>query len=65
MAKIWKELENSSNTLEKEIKKKTLELFRMDSRNVEILTFDELYERACFIAEGENELATNNINYCR
>jgi len=49
----WKELENSSNTLEKEIKKKTLELFRMDSRNVEILTFDELYERACFIAEGE------------
>lgn len=49
----WKELENSSNTLEKEIKKKTLELFRMDSRNVEILTFDELYERAFFIAEGE------------
>ncbi|MBK9634093.1 MAG: hypothetical protein IPO64_06125 [Bacteroidetes bacterium] len=30
-----------------------MELFRMDSRNVEILTFDELYERACFIAEGE------------
>lgn len=49
----WKELENSENTLEKEIKKKTLELFRRDSRNVEILTFDELYERACFIAEGE------------
>ena len=49
----WKELENSGNTLEKEIKKKTLELFRRDSRNVEILTFDELYERACFIAEGE------------
>lgn len=49
----WKELENSSNTLEKEIKKKTLELFRRDSRNVEILTFDELYKRSCFIAEGE------------
>lgn len=49
----WKELENSVNTIEKEIKKKTLELFRRDSRNVEILTFDELYERACFIAEGE------------
>jgi hypothetical protein len=48
----WKELENSSNTLEKEIKKKTLELFRRDSRNVEILTFDELYDRACFIVEG-------------
>ena len=50
----WKELENSKNTLEKEIKKKTLELFRRDSRNIEILTFDELYERASFIAEGEN-----------
>jgi hypothetical protein len=49
----WKELEDSANTLEKEIKKKTIELFRRDSRNVEILTFDELYERACFIAEGE------------
>jgi hypothetical protein len=48
----WKELENSSNTLEKEIKKKTLELFRRDSRNVEILTFDELFERAKFIVEG-------------
>ena len=49
----WKELEKSANTLEKDIKKKTLELFRRDSRNVEILTFDELYERACFIASGE------------
>ncbi len=28
------------------IKKKTLELFRRDSRNIEILTYDELYERA-------------------
>lgn len=48
----WKELENSSSTLEREIKKKTFELFRRDSRNVEIMTFDELYERACFITEG-------------
>lgn len=49
----WKELENSTSTLEREIKKKTFELFRRDSRNVEIMTFDELYERACFIVEGE------------
>ncbi len=48
----WKELEKSTNSLEKEIKIKTLELFRRDSRNVEILTFDELYQRACFIVEG-------------
>jgi len=53
----WKELENSSNTLEKEIKKKTLELFRRDSRNVEILTFDELFERAKFIVEGAKQLS--------
>jgi hypothetical protein len=56
----WKELENSSNTLEKEIKKKTLELFRRDSRNVEILTFDELFERAKFIVEGAKQV--NVIN---
>ncbi len=57
----WKELENSSNTLEKEIKKKTLELFRRDSRNVEILTFDELYDRACFIIEGDKIQKTNDL----
>lgn len=51
----WRELEKSSNTEEKEIKKKTLELFRRDSRNVEILTFDELYERAKFIIDGQDE----------
>ncbi len=49
----WKELDKTETTLEKEIKKKTFELFRRDSRNVEIMTFDELYERAHFIAEGE------------
>lgn len=49
----WKELDKTQATLEKEIKKKTFELFRRDSRNVEILTFDELFERAHFIAEGE------------
>lgn len=57
----WKELEESENTLEKEIKKKTLELFRRDSRNVEILTYDELYERANFIAEGEKAKKQPNI----
>lgn len=33
----------------KEIKQDTFELFRRDSRNIEILTFDELFERANFI----------------
>ncbi len=36
---------------EKQIKAKTFELFRRDSRNIEILTYDELYERAKFIVE--------------
>jgi hypothetical protein len=51
----WNELNESSNTLEKEIKKKTFELFRQDSRNIEILTFDELFERATFIVEGKKD----------
>jgi hypothetical protein len=51
----WKELDNSINTLEKEIKKKTFELFRRDSRNIEIITYDELFERACYIADGKIE----------
>lgn len=33
----------------KQIKLRTFELFRRDSRNIEILTYDELYERAKFI----------------
>jgi hypothetical protein len=49
----WEELNRTGPTQEREIKKKTFELFRRDSRNIEILTFDELYERACFIVEGE------------
>ncbi|MFO0718780.1 MAG: Shedu immune nuclease family protein [Candidatus Paceibacterota bacterium] len=36
---------------ENQIKAKTFELFRRDSKNIEILTYDELYERAKFIVE--------------
>ena len=44
--------ELSDNTdLRKGIKSKTFELFRRDSRNVEIITYDELYERAKFIVD--------------
>ncbi|MFZ2634121.1 MAG: Shedu immune nuclease family protein [Desulfosalsimonadaceae bacterium] len=57
----WKQLEESSNALECEIKKKTFELFRNDSRNIEILTYDELYDRARYIVEGDkNEIETDN-----
>lgn len=51
----WSELDKSGSTQEINIKKKTFELFRRDSRNIEILTFDELFERACYIAEGKKE----------
>lgn len=47
---LEKELQSCNNSAKtKEIKKKTFELFRRDSRNVEILTFDELYNRAVHI----------------
>lgn len=49
----WSELGESATPLEQEIKKKTFEIFRRDSKNIEILTFDELYERAKFIAVGD------------
>lgn len=51
----WKQLDKSNNKLESEIKKKTFELFRNDSRNIEILTYDELYDRARFIVGGEKK----------
>jgi hypothetical protein len=48
----WDELEESVSDLEKKIKRKTFELFRRDSRNIEIITYDELYERAKFIVNS-------------
>lgn len=47
----WCELDKSKNAQEKKIKEKTFELFRQNSKNVEIITFDELYERAKFIVK--------------
>lgn len=44
----WDQIKNDID-LTKKTKAKTLELFRRDSRNIEILTYDELYERAKFI----------------
>lgn len=46
----WKEVNRSKDPVGiQKIKRKTFELFRRDSRNVEIITYDELYERARFI----------------
>ncbi len=56
----WKQLDDSKSDLEREIKRKTFELFRTDSRNIEILTYDELYDRAKFIVEGKNKESQSN-----
>jgi hypothetical protein len=45
----WSELSEAASDLEKKIKRKTFELFRRDSRNIQIITYDELYEWAKFI----------------
>ncbi|MBL8005281.1 MAG: DUF4263 domain-containing protein [Candidatus Kapabacteria bacterium] len=47
----WKQIDDKTDR-EKSIMKKTFELFRRDSRNVEIITYDELYQRAEFIVKG-------------
>jgi hypothetical protein len=51
----WKRVV-SANELDQEIKKKTFELYRRDSRNIKMLTYDELYERAKFIVEHKSEI---------
>lgn len=49
----WNEIQ-SDQPAERSWKEKTFELFRRDSRNVDIVTYDELYERATFIVNNEN-----------
>jgi len=43
--------EFSGSEKEIQIKQRTFELFHRDSRNIEILTYDELFERAKFMVE--------------
>ena len=39
----------NDNQRNQDIKFRTFEIFRRDSRNIEIITYDELYERAYYI----------------
>ena len=55
---IGRKDEIDGNPRDFEIKQKTFELYRRDSRNVEIITYDELYERAYYIV---NQIMPNNI----
>ncbi len=50
----WNQIEND-NAQTRKIKEKTFELFRRDSRNIEIITYDELYERVQFIVKGDKD----------
>ena len=43
---------DGDNDRETDIRKRTFELYRRDSRNIEIFTYDELYERAKFIVNN-------------
>jgi len=55
---IGRKDEIDGNPRDFEIKQKTFELYRRDSRNIEILTYDELYERAYYIV---NQDLPNNV----
>ncbi len=50
-----REMPTSSIEKNTHIKRDTFERFRRNNRNVEILTYDELYERAYFILNGRPE----------
>ena len=43
-----------ANDREHDLRLRTFELFRRDSRNIEILTYDELYDRASFVVNHKN-----------
>ena len=43
---------NGENEKTTDVKKRTFELYRRDSRNIKIITYDELYRRAMFIVES-------------
>lgn len=52
----WEQVEQSdASDHEKQIKCRTFELYRRNSRNVEIITYDELYDRARHIVEHQRD----------
>ena len=46
---------------ESKIKAKTFELYRRNSRNIEIITFDELLDKASFIVSNEQKIEKTEI----
>ena len=48
-----KEFGSSGNLRDTQLKRDTFELFRRNLRNIDVVTFDELFERARYIVEGQ------------
>lgn len=57
-----KELPFEDTSVDIIFKKDTLERFRRNNRNIEIMSFDELYERAYFMVYGEKASKLNFVN---
>ena len=57
-----RELNMDNTEAENIMKRDTLERFKRNNRNVEIISYDELYERAYFIIYGEKALLLNFDN---
>lgn len=49
-----REFDERSKNIEILLKRDTFQRYRRDSRNVEMLTYDELYERAYYVVHGKN-----------
>lgn len=59
----WNEVDQSNEPDGiKKIKRKTFELFRRDSRNIEIITYDELLNRAKFIVDEHNKTENEDLD---
>lgn len=56
-----KQIISIRNLEEKELKQDTFELFRRDSKNIEIITYDELYERALFIINKNKSILKSSF----
>jgi len=52
---IGRSTEYRGTSREFQVKARTFEMFRRDSRNIEVITYDELLERAEYIVNGEQD----------
>ncbi|QQR80995.1 MAG: DUF4263 domain-containing protein [Deltaproteobacteria bacterium] len=52
----------NTNQLNDRMKRESFEMFRRGQRDLEILTFDEIYERAKFIVHHDEEVSEAEIS---